>query len=62
MGSLIENSNSIGNFWELSNEILQRIKSHNYLENKLTHNGYLKLKLRKSVWIFTDSLKLNCNQ
>ena len=31
-----------GNFWELSNEVLNRIESGNYLENKLKHNMYLK--------------------
>ena len=31
-----------GNFWELSNEVLNRIESGNYLENKLKHNIYLK--------------------
>ena len=31
-----------GNFWELSNEVLNRIESSNYLENKLKHNEYLK--------------------
>ena len=31
-----------GNFQELSNEVLNRIESGNYLENKLKHNMYLK--------------------
>ena len=32
-----------GNFWELSNEVLNRIEGNNYLENKKVHNEYLKL-------------------
>ena len=31
-----------GNFWEISDEVLQRIEGANYLENKLKHNSYLK--------------------
>ena len=32
-----------GNFWELSDEVLNRIEIGNYLENKLKHNNmYLK--------------------
>ena len=31
-----------GNFWEPSDEVLNRIESGNYLENKLKHNMYLK--------------------
>ena len=30
-----------GNFWELSDEVLNRIESGNYLENKLRHNSFL---------------------
>ena len=30
-----------GNFWEISDEILNRIEGDNYLENKLEHNKYL---------------------
>ena len=32
-----------GNFWELSNEVLDRIEGNNYIENKKVHNEYLKL-------------------
>ena len=32
-----------GNFWELSNEVLDRIEGSNYVENKKVHNEYLKL-------------------
>ena len=31
-----------GNFWELSDGVLNRMESGNYLENKLKHNMYLK--------------------
>ena len=31
------------NFWELSNEVLDRIEGNNYIENKKVHNEYLKL-------------------
>ena len=31
-----------GNFWELSDEVLNRIEGGNYLENKAKHNIYLK--------------------
>ena len=31
-----------GNFWELSNEVLDRI-GNNYIENKKVYNEYLKL-------------------
>ena len=31
-----------GNFWEISDEVLNRIEGANYLENKLKHNTYLK--------------------
>ena len=31
-----------GNFWEISDEVLNRIEGVNYLENKLKHNRYLK--------------------
>ena len=31
-----------GNFWEISDEVLNRIEGVNYLENKLKHNKYLK--------------------
>ena len=31
-----------GNFWEISDEVLNRIEGVNYLENKLKHNTYLK--------------------
>ena len=30
------------NFWELSDEVLNRIEGENYLENKAKHNIYLK--------------------
>ena len=30
-----------GNFWEISDEVLNRIEGVNYLENKLKHNTYL---------------------
>ena len=32
----------IGNFWDISDEVLNRIESGNYLENKLKHNIFLK--------------------
>ena len=35
-----------GNFWELFNEVLDRIEGNNgnnYIENKKVHNEYLKL-------------------
>ena len=32
-----------GNFWELSNEVLDRIEGNNYIENKKVHNEHLKL-------------------
>jgi len=32
----------VGNFWEISDEVLNRIEGVNYLENKLKHNIYLK--------------------
>ena len=31
-----------GNFWEISDEVLNRIEGVSYLENKLKHNTYLK--------------------
>ena len=31
-----------GNFWELSNAVLDRIEGANYAENKSVHNEYLK--------------------
>ena len=31
-----------GKFWEISDEVLNRIEGVNYLENKLKHNTYLK--------------------
>ena len=31
-----------GNFWEISDEVLNKIEGVNYLENKLKHNKYLK--------------------
>ena len=33
---------SIGNFWDVSDEVLNRIEGGNYLENKLRHNSFLK--------------------
>ena len=30
-----------GNYWDLSYEVLKRIESANYLENKIRHNEYL---------------------
>ena len=30
-----------GNFWEISDEVLTRIESGNYLENKVKHNSFL---------------------
>ena len=32
----------VGNFWEIYDEVLNRIEGVNYLENKLKHNIYLK--------------------
>ena len=34
-----------GNFWELSNAVLDRIEGANYPENKSVHNEYLKTNL-----------------
>ena len=31
-----------GNFWEISDEVLNRIEGVNYLENKMRHNRFLK--------------------
>ena len=31
-----------GNYWEISDEVLNRIEAGNYLENKMRHNEYLK--------------------
>ena len=31
-----------GNFWEISDKVLNRIEGVNYLENKVKHNTYLK--------------------
>ena len=31
-----------GHYWELSNEVLDRIESDNYMLNKEKHNVYLK--------------------
>ena len=31
-----------GNYWELSDEVLDRIEAGSYLENKMRHNEYLK--------------------
>ena len=31
-----------GNFWEISDEVLNRIECGNYIENKLKHNSFLK--------------------
>ena len=31
-----------GNFWEISDEVLNRIEGVNYLENKIRHNRFLK--------------------
>ena len=31
-----------GNYWEISDEVLNCIKDGNYLENKMTHNEFLK--------------------
>ena len=32
-----------GNFWELSNEVLERIEGYNYIDDMKVHNEYLKL-------------------
>ena len=32
-----------GNFWELSNEVLDRIEGNNYMNNKKVHKEYFKL-------------------
>ena len=37
-----------GNFWELSNEVLDRIEGNNYIENKNVHYECLKVLQRKS--------------
>ena len=37
------NVNLNGQFWELENDVLQRIEGSGYLENKLLQNEYLKL-------------------
>ena len=31
-----------GNFWEIFDEVLNRIEGFNYLENKMRHNRFLK--------------------
>ena len=31
-----------GNYWEISDEVLNRIEAGSYLENKMRHNEYLK--------------------
>ena len=31
-----------GNFWDISYEVLSRIEGSGYLENKASHNQYLK--------------------
>ena len=31
-----------GNYWDLSYEVLKRIESDNYLDNKIRHNKYLR--------------------
>jgi len=31
-----------GNFWQISDEVLNRIEGVNYLENKIRHNSFLK--------------------
>ena len=41
--SICRNINLNGQFWELADDILQRIEGPGYLENKLVHNEYLKL-------------------
>ena len=38
--SLIQLGN--GNYWDLSYEVLKRIESANYLDNKIRHNKYLR--------------------
>ena len=43
VASISGNVNLNGQFWELANEVLQRIEGSGYLENKLVHNEYLKL-------------------
>ena len=50
-----------GNYWEISDEVLNRIEAGSYLENKMRHNEYLKdnpLAARKKVYkpslIFTN--------
>ena len=43
LGHLNGNVIDTGNFWELSNEVLDRIEGNNYIENKKVHNEYLKL-------------------
>ena len=36
------NNSRIGNFWDVSDEVLFRIERPGYLENKASHNEYLK--------------------
>ena len=31
-----------GNYWEISDEVLNRIEAGSYLENKIRHNEFLK--------------------
>ena len=31
-----------GNYWEISDEVFNRIEAGSYLENKMRHNEYLK--------------------
>ena len=40
-----ENNTMNGNFWDVSHEVLTRIEGEGYLENKASHNEYLKLNL-----------------
>ena len=34
---------NVGNFWEISDDVLSRIEGPSYLANKEKHNDYLKL-------------------
>ena len=45
--------NRVGDFWEISTKVLNRIEVNNYLENKLKQNNYLrnnpKVAIRKGI-------------
>ena len=40
-GTISLGQSESGNYWDLSYEVLKRIESANYLDNKITHNEYI---------------------